>query len=464
MPVLGPRPRDLGIPTERDLRRRLRRQLAPVLGAFALLGLLVFDLLPIETSRDLDIIFSAIILVINVAVFGYLLLEAGRERIGTIRTLSVLFEGLPAGILFLDEGARVTYANPALEQLTGYALSEATGSSVATFVHHEDRARVAIELANRKAGAISTYEMRIVRKDGKTLLAAVNAIPFFDGDRYDGSLAVVSDLTDILEAQARAARYKELSSFALDAVTHDLSNRMQEVVARTGITGALMAKDAGPAKASMAKLAQSADRAAALIKEVKQIADAERGNWPKRSIEVAALVDRALTLAAIAAGLGLEAEVSPEAAVAKVAANDLAPFVLSKLLEEAAEASSGQKGGGGVLLEATVEAGPAAQALLRVHGYARSVSEEDLKLLLAPAGTRAELNTPWRSGVKLSFAAAVAQAQGWAIGATREKEGEGVVFEVRIPLERAWESGTLPNPATPPAPPAQTPAAGATAG
>ncbi len=435
MPVLGPRPRDLVIPTERELRRRLRRQLAPVLGAFLLLGLLVFDLLPIETSKELDLIFSAIILVINVAVFSYLLLDAGRDRIGTIRTLSVLFAGLPAGILFLDEAGRVTYANPALEQLTGFALLEVAGSSVASFIHPEDRARVAGELAHRQKGEISTYEMRIIHKDGSILRAVVNAIPFFDGDRYDGSLAVISDLTEILDARARAARYQELSSFALDAVTHDLSNRMQEVVARTGITGALMAKDSAASRASLAKVAQSADRAAALIKEVKQIADAERGNWPKRSLDISALVDRAMTLADIAAGLHMEAEVSTEAATAKVEASDLAPFVLSKLIEHAAESPSGRHGEGRVLLAATVEAGPTPQALLSVHGFGRPVSDEDLKLMLAAPGGSAESGTPWRSGVKLSFAAAVAQAHGWAIRAAREKEGEGVVFEVRIPIE-----------------------------
>lgn len=435
MVALGPRPRDLTIPSERAVVRRVRVASAALFVAFLFGSFAAFGLLSAIGAESLAGVVYIGVLGAYGASFGYLLWRAGRRELALIRTTTVLFQDLPVGVVFLDESGKVTYANPALSRMSGRTLEEVRGVEVAAFIHPEDKPRLERELRRRASGEVSPYELRVLRKDGNLLRTVITAIPLMDGDRYDGALAVVHDVTDVLEARARADRYQELSAFALDAVTHDLSNRMQAVVARTGIAAALLPAEASRSKEALATAAEAADRAGQLIKEVKQIAAAERENWPKRTLEITALVDRAIAIADVPVPLQVEAEVLPEAAAARVEASDLAPLVLSKLLEQAAEGASPARGGGKLLLAVSVESAPEPQALMRVHGFNRTVSDDDLKLMLAAPREAAGRELPWRSGVKLSLAAAVAQAHGWGVRAVRDKDGKGTIFEVRIPLQ-----------------------------
>ncbi len=433
MSALGPRPRDLDVPSESAVKRRVRLATFAVFAAFLAGSVGLFALLAELGAQSLTGAAYVLVLAAYGSAFGYLLWRSSQRELALVRTTSLFLEDLPVGILFVDPEGTVTYANPALVAMTGRSVEEVRGRSAAAFVHPEDRQRIGRELLRRAKGEVSTYELRIAHKDESVLHGMITAIPFFDGYRFDGSLAVVLDMTEILEMRAKAARYQELSAFALDAVTHDLSNRMQEILSRAAIAGALVPGESARAKAAIQAATQAAERATRLIREVKQIAAAERLSWPKRTIEVPALVGQALSIADVPPPMRVEAEVSPEAAAIKVGANDLAPLVLSKLLEHAAEGGRGE--GGRLLLKATVESSSAPQLVVRVLGSRRAVSDDDLKLMMAPPREAGAGETPWRSGVKLALASSVAQAHGWGLRASRAKDGKGAVFEVYIPVE-----------------------------
>src|SRR3990172_4922279 len=424
------------VPEEAEVRRRLARTTSLVFVAFLVIGWVGMTSATAFFNSGVAVgVMGTLLLVACGSVLGALLFRASERELALIRTLSIFLGEAPVGVVFLDERGQVTYANRSIERLTGRSLKEVKGASAAVFVPPDDRPRLVREMEQRARGESGVYEMRLLRADGGVLQVWSWALPFFKGERYDGSLAAIIDLTELDEARAEAGRYRDLSGFALDAVTHDLSNRMQEVITRGDLAAALLPTGADRAAAALASLAAAADRAARLIKEVKQIAAAEREAWPKREVELAAFVNRALEIAGVSEPTRVEAHILPEAAAVRIVASDLAPLVVSKLIEEAAEGAPSKEPSEPLMLEARLEAASAPEVVLTIRGFAREVSEDNLRLMLAPLREQRGEATPWRSGGRLALAPAVAQAHGWGLRAVRGEKGKGVVFEVRIPAK-----------------------------
>ena len=425
MPALGPRPRDLHAPSEAEIRKRIQRQALAILAAFAAASLALFEILPDDLVQNFAALLGIGLLVVLVIVFSTLLVAGARREAALEGTLSLFIESLPVGVMFTDAAGKVTYANPSVTALlTGDPAADIRGRSGIDIVVPEERARVAAEIARRKTGAASTYEVHAQRATGEIVTAVITASPFQREGAFDGSMAVVVDVSEVVEARARAARYRDLASFALDVVTHDLSNRMQGVVAQASLAGMLVGKDDAKARKALASVQAAADQAGRLIKEVKQIAAAEREQWPKRRMPARELLDRAMAMADLPAEAGLAVGLTPEAQACVIEASDLGALGLAKMLEAAAEGSQG----GGVTLEAKAQDG---EVLLRVKGYRKVVSDADLAQLFAPPTQIGSAAIAWRSGVKFALAGAIWQAKGWQARAVRE--GDEVAFEVTAP-------------------------------
>jgi PAS domain S-box-containing protein len=433
MATLGARPRDLRVPTEREVTRRLTRTTSVVFVTFLALGWVLMVGAAQTFSSVGAGIMGSLLLMSYGAVLGVLLWRASQRELALIRTLSIFVGEAPVAVAFLDPAGKVTYANQALERLTGFRLSDLSDRSAAAFIHPDDRPRVARELERRAKGESSTYELRVRRSDGTDLRTVVSALPFFDADRYDGSLAAIVDMTELHQARESAEKYRQLAAFALDVVTHDLSNAMATVSARAELASMELKSDETSARRALQAVVEAAGRAARLLTEVKQIAAADRAQWPRHEVAVADLVDRAVTLAVIAPGGSVDTELSPEAAAAVVRANDLSPLAISKLVEESSEPGIRRTGPYSLGLSVDLEGeGAGRAAVFRVSGSKRAMGEADLVTLRAAPADVAARDTPWRSGVRVALAAAIAEAQGWSLRAVKAEKG--AVFELRVPL------------------------------
>lgn len=430
MTVLGPRPRDLRVPSERAVARRLTRVSTAVFLVFVLLGWASQAYVGINPA--LNAVVGIALLASMGGVYWTLLIRAARREIAVTRMASVFLEGLPVGVLFLDSEGRIAYCNPAVPRLVAMPASDVLQKAVRDFVPYDDQAGLLRAFERLRAGEPAVFEVRATRASGSRLQLAVTAIPFFDGGSFDGSLAVLTDLTELLEARATAERYRQLASFALDTVTHDLSNSLQVVAARAEMAASL-SKDAALQRV-VGGAAQAAERATLLIHEIKMIAAAEREKWPRREMPLSVLIDRAVTLAAMPSDLSIEVHIEPEAAALILQASDLAPLALAKVVEEAATPHPGRGPRPKLALHASVESASLRAAVIRVKGSQRRVSDSDLKLMLEAPRELSERDTPWREGVRLALAAAVADAQGWWLRAARGEGPDGLVFELHIPL------------------------------
>ncbi|MDQ1251769.1 MAG: hypothetical protein QG646_880 [Euryarchaeota archaeon] len=131
------------------------------------------------------------------------------------------------GILIVDDKATITYANKKLTDLLGYTLEESIGRSIWDFLDEEARAIVRLNLEKRWQGISESFELKLKRKDGSSLLAFVNAKSLFDkGGKLIGVMSMLTDITKRKEAEEalaniEIARKKEIH--------HRIKNNLQVI-------------------------------------------------------------------------------------------------------------------------------------------------------------------------------------------------------------------------------------------
>lgn len=120
-----------------------------------------------------------------------LALRASEERYRTL----VENQGEGAGIFAAD--GQVLYINGAAEGILGLPVEQIVGQNIADFIPPEERAAFSRQIAERKTGKASTYEIGFMRKDGQRRQVLVTATPRFDpGGIYLGSFSIFRDITD----------------------------------------------------------------------------------------------------------------------------------------------------------------------------------------------------------------------------------------------------------------------------
>jgi PAS domain S-box-containing protein len=127
-----------------------------------------------------------------------------------------------AAAIFIYQGNRFLYANPAMEVITGYSLDELLGMSFWEIAHPDVRERVRErELAlQRREPAPLRYEIEIVTKAGEECWLE------FSGARFElqGRLAVVGIAFDVTERKRVEGKLRDLVG-----QLHALADRLQTV-------------------------------------------------------------------------------------------------------------------------------------------------------------------------------------------------------------------------------------------
>jgi len=121
------------------------------------------------------------------------------------RRVQRLFAQSPAGILETDATGRMTLVNPTWCNMLGYSEAEMLDRTIFDLTHPDSMVRTQQALEQLIDGAQSVAVEKVyVRKNGQALaaLSNVSALRAADG-RFLGVAAVVSDMTERLEAERR---------------------------------------------------------------------------------------------------------------------------------------------------------------------------------------------------------------------------------------------------------------------
>ncbi len=142
--------------------------------------------------------------------------------------LTDISEGI--GIANLDE--QFLFVNESLAKLLGYSTDELVGKSILDFVFPEDINKIREQTEVRREGKTSTYTHRFVRKDGELRTMRISAVPSRDDSgKIDGTVAIVTDITERLLKDQEIQRLNEELSRRVEERTAELAAANKELEA-----------------------------------------------------------------------------------------------------------------------------------------------------------------------------------------------------------------------------------------
>ncbi|MBP7690754.1 MAG: PAS domain S-box protein [Anaerolineales bacterium] len=114
-----------------------------------------------------------------------------------------VMETMEQGLLIFDAAGLVEYANPHLAGLLGRPAASLVGRSALDFVAPEAHAQVRAGYARRQTGESDCYEIPMLTRDGRRLPMLLTSTPRRREGQFIGGIAILTDLTQIKEAEAR---------------------------------------------------------------------------------------------------------------------------------------------------------------------------------------------------------------------------------------------------------------------
>ena len=142
--------------------------------------------------------------------------------------LTDISEGI--GIVDLDE--KILFVNESFSELLGYSSDELLGKTILDFVDPEDIFKILEQTEDRRNGKASAYTHRFVRKDGESRTVRVSAVPSRDDyGNIDGTIAVVTDITERLLKDREIQRLNEELSRRVEERTAELAAANKELEA-----------------------------------------------------------------------------------------------------------------------------------------------------------------------------------------------------------------------------------------
>lgn len=107
-----------------------------------------------------------------------------------------LVEDMNDGVVTRDASGTITFASPRMCELLGCAPEDIVGTSGERWVRPDWRQSWAALLEESASRTPQTFEIDLVRKDGRPVVAFVSRRPIFDAaERFSGTIAVVTDVT-----------------------------------------------------------------------------------------------------------------------------------------------------------------------------------------------------------------------------------------------------------------------------
>jgi|WetSurMetagenome_2_1015567.scaffolds.fasta_scaffold02248_8 PAS domain S-box-containing protein len=115
----------------------------------------------------------------------------------------VMFELSPAGIILIDEKGTIIEVNSSFCETLGYSRNEIIRKNIRLFASPENEEEIESNISNILSGKTMIQEVRNIRKDGTSCIAALYETRIILPDGTTGILSVSNDITEKKRSQER---------------------------------------------------------------------------------------------------------------------------------------------------------------------------------------------------------------------------------------------------------------------
>jgi PAS domain S-box-containing protein len=113
------------------------------------------------------------------------------------------------GLAVTNKDGRFTFVNPSYANMLGYTPEELLGKTPFDVTFEENHATLQQAQETRASGHIHSYETRLRRKNGEEVYALITGSPRMENGTYEGTVTVITDLTERLQMEATLRENEE---------------------------------------------------------------------------------------------------------------------------------------------------------------------------------------------------------------------------------------------------------------
>gem|GEM_PF-439603 len=161
-----------------------------------------------------------------------------------------IMESMGEGLTTTNANGLFEYVNPAYAKFLGIPPQELVGKSPDEFLPPGDRQGMAKEWENRRTGKSSSYETRLLKRDGSEMSVLISAVPRFTDGEFSGSIAVITDISQrarieqITSSLQRKLTFEELTAHLAATFMNMPSSEIGDAIQKTlGKLGELFGVD-----------------------------------------------------------------------------------------------------------------------------------------------------------------------------------------------------------------------------
>lgn len=122
----------------------------------------------------------------------------------------MLVETMNDGLGLQDDKGLITYVNDRFCEMLGYSRDELTGRRVEDLFDESNRSKYLEQIARRKLGGRTSYQIELLKRDGRKIPAIVSASPVLDEHgEYAGTIAAITDITVLKRAEQELLESEE---------------------------------------------------------------------------------------------------------------------------------------------------------------------------------------------------------------------------------------------------------------
>jgi PAS domain S-box-containing protein len=354
------------------------------------------------------------------------------------------------GFTVMNTKDQFTFVNQSLCQMLGYQRHNLLGQHYSIIIPENAREITAHNLQKRKNGQVHPYETQIQKADGRILDVFISPAPIFTPKGgYDGSFAVVTDLTQKkkierekarLENQLRQAQKMEAIGTLAGGIAHDFNNILTPIIGYAELIASDLPVDSKTAT-YLDQVMTAANRAKELVQQILSFSR-QKGDELK-PLRLAPLIKEPLKLlrASLPSTIDMEQNITDAPLTIQGDPSQIHQLMMN-LCTNASHAMR-EKGGTlsvsvekAVIMESVRVGGallyPGEYALLRIKDTGHGIPPKIAKKIFDPYFTTKEPEEG--TGLGLAMVQGIVVGHGGGITVDSEEE-KGSCFNIYLPLQ-----------------------------